>query len=98
MDTAVYDPTTELFSYGSVVSTGANTCINGDCSLPGETNVVGSGCFSSVSLSKVDCDGPNPGSKKTRKLLEPLVNYQNARKNSTAGSKKMRARSIGNPS
>ena len=92
VDTAVYDPTTGLFSYGSVTPAGANTCINGDCSLPGETNVVSSGCFSSVSVFTVDYDAPNPGSKKVRKLLEPLVKYQNATTNSTVGSKKLRAR------
>lgn len=92
VDTAVYDPTTRLFSYGSIVSAGANTCINGDCSLPGETSVVGSGCFSSVSVFTVDYDAPNPGSRKARKLLEPLVKYQNASTNATIGSKRLRAR------
>lgn len=103
VDSAVYDPTTGLFSYGSVYPAGANTCINGDCSLPGETNIVGSGCFSSVTVFTVDYDAPSPGSKKVRKLFEPLVKYQNATTKSTAGSKKLRARSsrsarlVGNP-
>ena len=103
VDTAVYNATTRLFHYGSVLPAGANTCINGDCSLPGETNVVGSGCFSSVSVFTVDYDAPSPGSKKVRKLLEPLVKYQNATTNSTVGTKKLRARSnwsarlVGNP-
>lgn len=93
VDTAVLDPATGLFSYGSIVSAGANTCINGDCSLPGETTVVGSGCFSSVSVFTVDYDAPNPGSKRVRKVLEPLVRYQNATTNSTAtASRKLRAR------
>lgn len=99
VDTAVYDSTTGLFSYGSIVSAGANTCINGDCALPGETDVVGGGCFSSVSVFTVDYDAPSSGSRKVRKLFEPLVKYQNA----TVGSKKVRARSdrsarlVGNP-
>ena len=103
VDTAVYDPTTGLFSYGSVVSAGANTCINGDCSLPGETDVVNSGCFSSVSVFTVDYDAPNPGSRKVRKVFEPLVKYQNATTISTVSSRKVRARSnrsarlVGNP-
>lgn len=93
VDTAVYDPTTGLFSYGSVVSAGANTCVNGDCSLPGETTVVGSGCFSSVSVFTVDYDAPSPGSERVRRLLEPLVRYRNATTaNSTAGVGKLRAR------
>ena len=93
VDTAVLNPATGLFSYGSIVPAGANTCVNGDCSLPGETTVVGSGCFSSVSVFTVDYDAPNPGSKKVRKLLEPLVKYQNATTNATASaSKRLRAR------
>ncbi|KAM0801666.1 5'/3'-nucleotidase sure [Usnea florida] len=93
VDTAVLDPATGLFSYGSIVPAGANTCINGDCSLPGETTVVGSGCFSSVSVFTVDYDAPSPGSKRVRKLLEPLVRYQNATRNSTASkSERLRAR------
>ena len=103
VDTAVYHPETGLFSYGSIVSAGANTCINGDCSLPGETNVLDSGCSSSVSVYTVDYDAPNPGSGKVRKLLEPLVKYQNATANSTVSTGKLRARlnrsarSVGNP-
>lgn len=93
VDTAVYDPTTGLFSYGSAYPAGANTCINGDCSLPGETNILSSGCFSSVTVFTVDYDAPNPGSQKVRKLFEPLVKYQNTTTNSTVGSKKLRARS-----
>ncbi|KAF6240920.1 hypothetical protein HO173_000712 [Letharia columbiana] len=92
VDTAVYDSTTGLFSYGEVHPAGANTCINGDCALPGETTIVNSGCFSSVSVFTVDYDAPNPGSEKTRKLLEPLVQRRNATANSTVTSRRLRAR------
>lgn len=96
VDTAVFNSTTGLFSYGSIVAAGVNACVNGDCSLPGETNVVSSGCFSSVSVFTVDYDAPNPGSRNLRGLLEPLVRYQNATgTTSTRGSgpKRLRARS-----
>ena len=92
VDTAVFNPKTGIFTFGSIVAAGVNACINGDCSLPGETTVV-DGCFSSVSVFTVDYDAPNPGSKKVRKLLEPLVRYQNSTTNSTAGARRLRARS-----
>ena len=92
VDTAVLDEKTGLFSYGSVTPAGANTCINGDCSLPGETNVVDSGCFSSVTVFTVDYDAPDcGGTKHVRPLLEPLVKYQNgtkSTKNFTSSSKR----------
>lgn len=95
VDTAVFDPVTRLFSYGSIVSAGANTCINGDCSLPGETTVVEGGCFSSVSVFTVDYDAPSPGSGEVRSLLEPLVGYRNGTgKNATVGRRKMRPRML----
>ena len=93
VDTAVYDPATGLFSYGSIFPAGVNACINGDCSLPGETTVVNSGCFSSVSVFTVDYDAPNPGSGQVRKLFVPLVKYQNATENSATSTRKLRSRS-----
>ena len=93
VDTAVFNKTTGLFTYGSVEPAGLNTCINGDCSLPGETNVVDSGCYSSVTVFTVDYDAPNcGGAKHVRPLLEPLVKYQNGTKggnNSTGSSKRL---------
>lgn len=89
VDTAVLNEKTGLFSYGSVEPAGLNTCINGDCTLPGETNVVDCGCFSSVTVFTVDYDAPSCGdAKSVRPLLEPFVKYQNGTKggkNSTAG-------------
>ena len=93
VDTAVLDEKTGLFSYGSVTPAGANTCINGDCSLPGETTVVDSGCFSSVTVFTVDYDAPScGGAKHVRQLLEPLVKYENSTKNSTKSSSKRSVR------
>ena len=78
-DIAVYDETTGLFDWGNIVSAGANTCINGDCSLPGETVVLSSGCQSSVSVFTVDYDAPScSGSQGVRTSLGPIVQYQNA--------------------
>lgn len=97
VDTAVLNEKTGLFSYGSVTPAGLNTCINGDCSLPGETTVVDSGCFSSVTVFTVDYDAPDcGGAKKVRPLLEPLVKYQNGTKggkNSTSSKRSLRGRS-----
>ena len=78
VDRAVFNETSGLFTFANLVSPGLNTCINGDCSLPGETTVVASGCFSSVSVFTVDYDAPNhKGDKEVRPLLQPLVAYQN---------------------
>lgn len=81
VDKAVYNETTGLFKYGDLVTEGTNTCINGDCSLPGETDVLESGCKSSVSVFTTDYDAPIKGEcgggKDVRSLLEPLVGSGN---------------------
>lgn len=56
-DKAVYNETTGLFTFQNIAPPGANTCINGDCALPGETNVL-TGCQSSVTFFTVDYDAP----------------------------------------
>ena len=89
VDTAVFNETTGLFTYGSVTPAGLNTCINGDCTLPGETTVVDDGCFSSVTVFTVDYDAPNcAGSASVRPLLQPLVQYQDSTTNSTKGARR----------
>ena len=89
VDTAVFDESTGLFTSGSVTPAGLNTCINGDCSLPGETNVVGNGCYSSVTVFTIDYDAPNcDGSANVRSLLQPLVQYQNSGTKFTSGAKR----------
>lgn len=57
-DFAAYNSTSKLFTYQNIVSPGGNTCINGDCSLPGETDILSAGCQSSVSVFTVDYDAP----------------------------------------
>lgn len=59
-DEAVYNETTGLFTYGDLVppeGSGVNVCINGDCSLPGET-VLMSKCATAISLFTIDYDAP----------------------------------------
>ena len=77
IDTTVLNETIGMFDYGiatAAQSRGANVCTNGDCSLPGETVVVDSGCYSSISVFTVDYDAPNcTGSANVRPLLQPLV-------------------------
>ncbi|KAI9839390.1 MAG: hypothetical protein M1837_002114 [Sclerophora amabilis] len=76
VDLANYDESTGLFTHGGINnSPGLNTCINGDCSLPGEAKVVKT-CQSSVSIFTVDYDAPNcQGSTPARTVLQPLVRF-----------------------
>lgn len=56
---AVLDPKKGTFSYANLkpYAAGINVCINGDCSLPGETYVVAHGQVS-ISIYIVDYDSP----------------------------------------
>ena len=87
VDRAVQDPETGLFDWENIYEDGVNACINGDCSLPGETNVI-KGCAISVSVFTTDYDAPNcAGSAVVRNLFEPLVEYsQGGSSNSTSGN------------
>lgn len=58
-DIAVRNSTTGVFRYAEIYTEGVNACINGDCSLPGETEVVDSGCYGSVSVFTIDYSAPN---------------------------------------
>lgn len=83
--TALYNETTGLFGYNPIVTKGANVCINGDCSLPGETDLVNNGkCQSSVSIFTNDYDAPSASGHPrhprhpihdVRAKLMPLVQY-----------------------
>jgi len=78
VDSALYNSTTGLFTFGNDVSSGLNTCINGDCTLPGETNVV-LGCSVAVSVYTVDYDAPScNGAANVRSVLSPLVGPLNS--------------------
>jgi 5'-nucleotidase len=80
VDSAIFNATTGLFTFANVVPDGANQCINGDCSLPGETAILNVGCQSSVSIFTVDYDAPLTchAAPDIRPLLMPLVQYANS--------------------
>jgi 5'-nucleotidase len=59
-DFAAFNKTSGLFTWENVRprAAGVNACYNGDCSLPGETYVVGEGGVS-VSVFTIDYDAPS---------------------------------------
>ena len=76
-DSAIYNETTGLFKYGNLLTTALNRCINGNCALPGETDVVDDGCFSAVSVFTIDYDAPlGQDQASVRQKLTPLVMFQ----------------------
>ncbi|KAF2104425.1 5'/3'-nucleotidase sure [Rhizodiscina lignyota] len=76
-DQALFNKTSGLFTFQNIVPPGGNVCYHGDCSLPGETVIVNSGCFSSVSVFTVDYDASiGPVQTSIRSRLEPLVKFQ----------------------
>ena len=89
-DKAVFNATTGLFRYADIVppnGVGGNSFINGDFSLPGETEILDGGCQSSVSVFTVDYDAPTGAAQSSiRSRLSSLVQYANSTSNSTAGS------------
>jgi len=86
-DTAVFNATSGTFHYANIVSPGGNRCINGNCALPGETNVLDDGCQSSVSVFTVDYDAPTgPDQAGVRARLSSVVEYfANSTTNATHG-------------
>ncbi|KFY10408.1 hypothetical protein V492_05036 [Pseudogymnoascus sp. VKM F-4246] len=81
VDEAVFNETTGLFTWANVDTQGVNQCINGDCSLPGETVLLADGCKSSVSVFTVDYDAPSAecgGATSVKGLLSSLVNEADA--------------------
>ncbi|KAF2792871.1 sure-like protein [Melanomma pulvis-pyrius CBS 109.77] len=60
VDYAAYNETSGLFTWENLRprAAGVNACYNGDCSLPGETYVVGGGGVS-VSVFTIDYDAPS---------------------------------------
>jgi 5'-nucleotidase len=85
VDKAVFNQTSGLFTFGNDINAGVNACINGDCSLPGETNVV-LGCSVAVSIFTTDYDAPNcGGTANVRTAFQPLVQFLNATGSTTSG-------------
>lgn len=88
-DLAAYNETSKTFHYANIEpqAAGVNQCINGDCSLPGETFVVEGGGVS-VSIFTVDYDAPlNPYTTMVYNKLSSIAS------NYTMGAKKMFKRS-----
>ncbi|KAK0555570.1 hypothetical protein OC846_000089 [Tilletia horrida] len=60
-----------LPTYQNLVTDAVNTCLNGDCGLPGETNVVAAGtCAASVSIYSTDYDA----NLRTAVSINPALN------------------------
>ncbi|EXJ85287.1 hypothetical protein A1O3_05962 [Capronia epimyces CBS 606.96] len=77
-DKVVYNATSGTFNYGNDLTGGINTCINGNCTLPGETDVVDGGCSVTVSVFTIDYDAPlGLAQAKVRGALTPLVAFEN---------------------
>jgi len=86
VDKAVLNETTGVFTFGNDINSGVNACINGDCSLPGETNVV-LGCSVAVSVFTTDYDAPTCGNAaNVRTFLQPLVAFLNSNGSSSGSS------------
>lgn len=85
-DIAVYNKTSGLFNYQNIVPAGGNQCINGDCSLPGETDVLNKGCQASISVFTVDYDAPLGKSQEdVRHKFAGIAPYHGAGKNPPHG-------------
>lgn len=72
---AVLDPAEGTFTWANIkpYAAGVNTCVNGDCSLPGETYVVENGAVS-MSFYIVDYTSPStPYTKSLMNRIKPLV-------------------------
>ncbi|KAK6496026.1 hypothetical protein TWF481_002054 [Arthrobotrys musiformis] len=71
---AAYNEETGIFNWASnFTSPGVNTCINGDCELPGETDVIKE-CKSAISIFTIDYDAPTcGGAEEIGELLAGLV-------------------------
>ncbi|KAL3420236.1 5'/3'-nucleotidase SurE [Phlyctema vagabunda] len=81
VDKAGYNETTGLFSWVDAILPASNQCINGDCSLPGETDVVEGGCQASVTVFTVDYDAPSGScgvSPDVKTGFTPLVQFANS--------------------
>ncbi|KHN95191.1 acid phosphatase precursor [Metarhizium album ARSEF 1941] len=73
---AVFDPATGVFDWVNIkpYAVALNTCVNGDCALPGETNVVKNGRVS-VSVYITDYDAPvTEHAESIMERVRPLTN------------------------
>ncbi|EPS36326.1 hypothetical protein H072_10160 [Dactylellina haptotyla CBS 200.50] len=82
---AAFNEETGIFNWASnSTSPGVNTCINGDCDLPGETDVIKE-CKSAISVWTIDYDAPTcGGAVQVRALLDGLVENSGSSNGSNA--------------
>jgi 5'-nucleotidase len=66
---------TNIFRWSSDLpgSIGINTCVSGDCSLPGETLVATTTCQTAVTVFSVDYDAPQGYTESVKEHLEYTV-------------------------
>ena len=81
VDKIVVNDTTGLPMYENFAAPGLNACLSGDCSLPGETDVIAKdACSATVSLYSVDYDAPNSAVKYSKPNIEKTVSALNKNK------------------
>lgn len=64
---------TESFRSYRMVTEAVGNCVNGDCTLAGETDIVGSGCYSTISAFSIDADLPEELGAETAVLFQALL-------------------------
>jgi 5'-nucleotidase len=99
VDKAVLNTTTNVFTYGNDVNDpGVNACINGNCSLPGETNVV-LGCSVALSVFTIDYDAPTCGNSvsNVQQYFQSLVANANATTGQGSGNGTGNGTATGSP-
>lgn len=75
-DKLVFNETTGLFKYGDIKSDATKACLNGDCFLPDETDVINNwGCYSSISVVSTDYDAPGALAAEAQFLNRGLVEF-----------------------
>ncbi|KAF3922247.1 Exopolyphosphatase [Dactylellina cionopaga] len=84
---AAFNEETGIFTWaGNFTSPGVNACINGDCELPGETDVIKE-CKTAVSVWTIDYDAPScGGALQVRRLLDGLVEGDEKGSNGTGSA------------
>jgi len=80
-DKVVINATSGLPTYQDLVGPGLNVCLNGDCSLPGETNVIKKDdCSATISIYSVDYDAPTSALKYAKPNVDKAVARLNSKK------------------
>ncbi|KAK7508785.1 5'/3'-nucleotidase sure [Phyllosticta citriasiana] len=71
---AVYNNATGVFSGENIDGAGLNACIDGNCTLRGETDVALKGCETAVTIFSIDYDAPTGSdTSKIEDRLRPLL-------------------------